>query len=370
MRGLLRRHPTKVDLALSSLLIVVAETEIWLGDGAGSHRLQYAISAPLMAITVAARRRYPTAAGTAAGLLAVAVADLWGPPNLLSYAIAWVCAMYGLAVWSRRRRFLIAVVAFGVALGASATLGPVQPGEIEFILGWLVLLVLVRYVVGDREQRLRMAERERDMAAREAVVEERAQIARELHDVIAHEVSMMVLQAGAERKVLGDANASTRDVLLTIEKVGRSALTEMRRMVGLLRRDIGSPPSPQPVIADVARLVDRVREAGLPVDLLVEGDRRELPAGIELSAFRIVQEALTNTLKHAGEARAQVRIRYANDALELEIVDDGRVPDNGGSSGGHGLAGMRERVAIYGGCLEAGSREGGGFVVRAQLPLR
>ena len=370
MRELLRRHATGIDLALAGALIVVAEWEIWLGDGAGNHRLQYAVAAPLMAAAVAARRRYPTAAGTVAGVLSVAVADLWGPPNLVSYAISWLCAMYGLAVWSRPRRFLIAVAAFGVALGASVTVGHALPGETEFALTWLVLLLLVRYLVGDREQRLRMAEREREMAAREAVVEEQARIARELHDVIAHEVSMMVVQAGAERRVLGDANASTRDVLLTIENVGRSALTEMRQMVGLLRRDMGSPPAPQPSLADIAGLIDRVRETGLAVDVVVEGDRCELPAGIELAAFRIVQEALTNTLKHAGEARVQVRIKYANHALEVEIIDDGRLPDSRGLSGGHGLVGMRERVAIYGGHLEAGRREAGGFAVRARLPIR
>lgn len=370
MRGLLRRHATRIDVALSVVLIGVAELEVWTGTGAGNHRFAYAIVAPVMALTVALRRRYPTASGTAAGLLSVAAADLWGPPNLLSYAIAWACAMYGLAVWSRPRWFLLAVASFGVALGVSATLGRAESGEIEFVLTWLVLLVLVRYVVGEREQRLRMAEREREVAAREAVVEERARIARELHDVIAHEVSMIVVQAGAERKVLGDANASTRDVLATIENVGRSALDEMRRMVGMLRQDAGSPPAPQPALADIATLVERIQDAGVPVKLSVEGEPHDLPAGIELSAFRIVQEALTNIVKHAGDARAEVRIRYADDALALEIVDDGRSPEKGESTGGHGLAGMRERVAMYGGHLEVGRRDGAGFTVRARLPIR
>lgn len=357
-------------MALSGLLILFAEVEIWTSAGAGNHRVEYAIVTPLMALAVAIRRRYPTVSGTAAGLLSVAAADAWGPPNLLSYAITWACAMYGLAVWAHPRWFLLAVASFGAALGASATLGHAESGEIEFALTWLVLLVLVRYVIGDREQRLRMAEWEREVAAREAVVEERARIARELHDVIAHEVSMMVVQAGAERKILGDANASTRDVLVTIEKLGRSALTEMRRMVGMLRHDAGSPPAPQPSLADIATLVERVRQAGLPVNLVVEGVPRELPAGIELSAFRIVQEALTNIVKHAGEARADVRIRYTDGGLELEIVDDGRMRESGGSSVGHGLAGMRERVAMYGGHLNVGRRDGGGFSVRAHLPTR
>ena len=164
---------------------------------------------------------------------------------------------------------------------------------------------------------MQIAERERDVAAREAVVEERARIARELHDVIAHHVSMMVVQAGAERRVLGDANASTREVLETVEHTGRSALTEMRRLLGMLRDDVNEPLAPQPGLGDVPTLVEQLREAGLPIELRVDGDARELPLGIELSAYRIVQEALTNALKHAGGARATVRIRYGTEVARV-----------------------------------------------------
>src|SRR5213076_115 len=211
-------------------------------------------------------------------------------------------------------------------------------------------------VVGDRERRAQIAERERDLAAREAIVEERARIARELHDVIAHHVSMIVLQAGAERRVLDSASASTREVLETVERTGRSALTEMRRLLGMLRADASEPLTPQPGLTDVATLVTQLREAGLPVELEVEGEPRELPVGIELSAYRIVQEALTNALKHAGEARAWVKIRYTSDSLELEIADDGTGAASPAATGGHGLVGMRERVALYGGRLDAGGR--------------
>jgi signal transduction histidine kinase len=219
-----------------------------------------------------------------------------------------------------------------------------------------------------------MAERERDVAAREAVVEERARIARELHDVIAHNVSMMVLQAGAERRVLNGSAGSTREVLQTIEQVGRSALTEMRRLLGMLRSDAAESLRPQPGLEDLPALAAQVREAGLPVELRIEGEPRSLPAGIELSAFRIVQEALTNTIKHAGQARAQVSVRYGADMLELEIVDDGRGADRDTAEGavgkGHGLVGMRERVALYGGRLAVGGHPAGGFAVRARLPTR
>src|SRR5581483_2704633 len=191
-----------------------------------------------------------------------------------------------------------------------------------FVTVTVVVMLLVRRVVGDRERRAVLAERERDIVAREAVVEERARIARELHDAIAHNVSMMVVQAGAERRVLAEGEP-TREVLETIEQVGRGALTEMRRLVGMLRSEQGDPLAPQPGLADLATLATQVREAGLPVELVVEGERRDLPVGIELSAYRIVQEALTNALKHAGDARATVLVRYGRDSLELEIVDDG-----------------------------------------------
>jgi signal transduction histidine kinase len=228
--------------------------------------------------------------------------------------------------------------------------------------------VLVRWVIGDRERRAQLAERERDVAAREAVVEERARIARELHDVIAHNVSMMVVQAGAERRVVPEG--TTHEVLETVEQIGRNALTEMRRLVGMLRGGADDALAPQPGLDDLPLLAEQVREAGLPVDLYVEGEPRDLPAGIELSAFRIVQEALTNALKHAGDARAEVRVRYAPDSLELEIVDDGRSATTVASTGGHGLVGIRERVALYGGRLDAGRRATGGFAVRVLLPIR
>jgi signal transduction histidine kinase len=240
-----------------------------------------------------------------------------------------------------------------------------------FTVVTFVVILLVRRVLGDRERRAQLAERERDLAAREAVVEERARIARELHDAIAHNVSMMVVQAGAERRVLDERDGPTREVLETIERIGRGALTEMRRLVGMLRSDSGDPLTPQPGLDDLPTLVRQVGEAGLPVELQVEGERRELPVGIELSAYRIVQEALTNALKHAGQAHASVRVRYSADSLELEIVDDGAGERQAPiAPGGHGLVGMRERVALYGGRLDAGRRPSGGFAVRVLLPIQ
>jgi signal transduction histidine kinase len=299
------------------------------------------------------------------------------PTQAVSWAVAWMCDMYALAVWTPTRTFAAGLVAYnGSALVAA--LWPFRSGSTEhrlkdtvpFLVVSTVVMVIVRREIRARDRRLDVAERERELAGREAVVEERARIARELHDVIAHNVSMMVVQAGAERRALGQASPSTREVLETIEQIGRSALTEMRRLVGMLRSDADDPLSPQPGLDDLATLVGQVREAGLPVELHVHGDRRPLPVGIELSAYRIVQEALTNSLKHAGEAHADVYVRYGADSLELEVRDDGARPSARAAGGGHGLVGMRERVALYGGRLDAGARPEGGFSVRALLPVR
>jgi signal transduction histidine kinase len=170
--------------------------------------------------------------------------------------------------------------------------------------------------------------------------------------------------------VLDDSNESTREVLETVERTGRSALTEMRRLLGMLRADADEPLTPQPGLGEVPLLVTQLREAGLPVELQIDGEPRELPAGIELSAYRIVQEALTNALKHAGNATASVNIHYGSDSLELEIADNGAGTSTPVASGGHGLVGIRERVALYGGRLDAGRRPSGGFAVRVLLPIR
>lgn len=368
MRGLLKRHGVLIDLVVACLLVVLGEAEVWLGGGAGSHRLAYALVNPAMALTVAARRRHPSAAGAAAGVLSIGAADLWGPPDLPTYAFSWLLTMYGLAVWSRPRPFVAAIASFAAALVASAVLGLAPAGFPQFVLSWLVILLLARFLVGDREQRLQLAERERDLAAREALLEERQRIARELHDVIAHEVSMIVVQAGAERRALGASNPDTREVLQTIENVGRGALEEMRRMVGMLRAN--ERPQPQPGLRDLDDLVTRVRDSGLAVELKVEGERRDLPTGVELCAYRVVQEALTNALKHAGKATVTLRVDYRPEELVVEVVDDGRGSDLASVAGGHGLIGMRERVAMYRGNLTARRRPEGGFQVLASLPLR
>jgi signal transduction histidine kinase len=219
------------------------------------------------------------------------------------------------------------------------------------------------------ERHAKLLEQERELRAREAIIEERARIARELHDIVAHGVSTMVLQAGGVRRRLTGDQGAERDVLLNVEETGRRSLTEMHRMLGIMRQpDSGEPFTPQPGLARLDELAQSMRAAGLPVELRVEGAAIQLPSGLDLSAYRIIQEALTNTLKHAGSARANVTVTYGPDALDLEVVDNGHGSSNG-HVGGHGLVGMRERVALFGGELETGRRPEGGYRVHAHLPL-
>jgi signal transduction histidine kinase len=371
LRAALSVDPWRLDLLLAAVLTLAAEAQIWLGGVANGHRLAAALVGGAIALSMAARRRLPASVGIGVVVLTGLQLAVWGDPQVLAASVAYFCGLYALTAWTPPRRFAVGLAAVVlVDAGLAVGLGGRLHGAGLFAVVTVVVMLLVRRVLGDRDRRLRLAERERDLAAREAVVEERGRIARELHDAIAHNVSMMVVQAGAERRVLDGANGSTREVLATIEEIGRGALTEMRRLVGMLRSDAADPLAPQPGLGDLATLATQVREAGLPVGLHVDGEPRELPVGIELSAYRIVQEALTNALKHAGEARAAVHVRYGPDWLELEIVDDGVGAPAPVGGGGHGLVGMRERVALYGGRLDAGRRAGGGFGVRVLLPIR
>jgi signal transduction histidine kinase len=216
--------------------------------------------------------------------------------------------------------------------------------------------------------RAESADRERDELARQAAVAERARIARELHDVIAHHVSLMVVQSGALRRRVDAADVSA-PVLDSIATTGREALAEMRRLLGVLRPDATpAERAPQPGLAELSELAEQVRSGGLDVTLSIEGAPRPLSPGRELAAYRIVQESLTNVVKHARAQHAEVLLRYCDDAIELVISDDGDGPGAPADPGGHGLVGMRERVALYGGTLSAAHREGGGFRVEARLP--
>jgi signal transduction histidine kinase len=221
------------------------------------------------------------------------------------------------------------------------------------------------------QERAAELEAAREELARRAVTEERLRIARELHDVVAHSMSIIAVQSGVGVHVLDSQPEEARKALAAVEATSRQALVEMRRLLGVLRADTEPRGSltPAPGLADVEALAAEVARAGVRVEVRVEGTPAELPAGLELSAYRIVQEALTNVVRHAGPATARVAVRHAPDRVAVEVVDDGRGGDPGGGRGGHGIAGMRERAALYGGTLEAGPRPGGGFRVAATLPV-
>jgi signal transduction histidine kinase len=277
-------------------------------------------------------------------------------------------AVYSVGAHVERRAALagLAVAVAGLLLkeaGDVVVMGPVFTGT------WLAgRLVRARERDAERLGELAAAlERERVEEARIAVAEERARMARELHDVVAHAMSVIVLQAGAERLNLPPQSESTDAALRSIERTGREALAEMRRLVGMLRED-GEEATlvPRPSLAHVEILLEQTRKAGLPVELRVVGEPVELAPGLDMSAYRIVQEALTNVLKHAGDARATVVLDYGPRTLAIEVADDGRGGTPNGT--GHGITGMRQRVTLFGGELEAGPADGG-FVVRARLPL-
>jgi signal transduction histidine kinase len=321
-------------------------------------------------VSLAWRRRAPLIVATIVSA-AVATASLLGYwPEFV--AMLWI-AVYSAAAYTERDRLVRVLLPVAVLTSVAISVGERWDRGLNWveILTDLVVTFGVPFLLGRMTfNRRRRIVREREVATREAVAAERAAIARELHDVVAHHMSVMVVQAGAARAVSGSDPAATAEALRQIEASGRTGLAEMRRLLEVLKAENdGDGRAPQPGLARLDELLDAMRASGLPVEAVVEGAPRPLSPGVDLSAYRIVQEALTNALRHAGGASARVVVRYDPDALELEIADDGPgPPGDPEASGGHGLIGMRERVQLFGGELEAGARPGGGFLVRARLP--
>jgi len=288
--------------------------------------------------------------------------------------------LYSVAVYSRRPWAAPLIVAVGalVLLVLVPESSPTVPSWAMELVGGLAIWLAGRTVrenqaradvLAERAQRL---ERERELSTQLALADERQRIARELHDVVAHNVSVMVVQTGAARTVLSKRPERASDALLQVEASGREALDELRRLLGVLTEaDPTDRPAlaPQPGLGQLDSLAERVSSAGLPVEVHIEGEKRPLPAGLELCAYRIVQEALTNALKYAHGTRAEVTVAFSEHELRLEVLDGGGTPLAAASGSGRGLLGMRERVAAYGGQLETGHRPYGGFAVRARLPL-
>jgi signal transduction histidine kinase len=326
-----------------------------------------------------ARRRFPFGAPVAVGVAVVLTSfvDERLVPLVFIPFLAGCAAVFLVGLLRERTQ---AVAGLVLAVGIEAlvayrdplgNLGGFIPTVIVFAILWTIAFALGRKFpeADEARERAARAEREREERALAAVTEERARIARELHDVVGHSVSVMTVQASAVRRLLRPEQERERESLLIVEQTGREALAEMRRMVGVLRRPEEGPAlAPQPSLEHVNRLVDQAREAGLPVELRIEGDAIQLPAGLDLTAYRLVQEGLTNALKHADASRAEVLVNYGDGHLEVTVSDDGRGVGNG-DGGGHGLVGMRERVSVYGGELDAGPRPGGGYELRAKLPL-
>jgi signal transduction histidine kinase len=279
-------------------------------------------------------------------------------------------ALYTVAAHRERPQALRAGLATLAALAVPILLaGYSRPDSLIANVVLLALCWTVGAYLGELRARAVRTEREREAEARRAAAEEQARIARELHDVIAHNVSVMVVQAAAGADVFDQSPERAREALAAVEAIGRQALTELRRLLGAGTAD-AEALAPQPGLARLDALAGQVRAAGLAVDLRVEGKPFPLPSGADLSAYRIVQEALTNTLKHAHATRASVLVRYGRGEVELEVRDDGRgAARSGDGSGGRGIIGMRERAALYGGDLRAGPEPRGGFAVRAHFPI-
>jgi signal transduction histidine kinase len=412
----IRRHPTWVDCWWAVLLLMMSA--VWLissvrsdGEGLPQGPKEQIAAVPIalaMCTVVALRRRVPEkmlVLATGTGVAQVVTHVAIGPSNFAMLVIVFTVASRNIR-WASRFALCGALLAPTIATlrwpDENQTLAGTILGDVfltvTFLLAWVLgdSLRTRRAYYAQLEERATRLEKEREAQTKIAAAAERARIARELHDVVAHNVSVMVVQADGAAYVLDSAPDQARQALETISGTGRQALAEMRRLLGVLRtgeggatasganghpgregRDGAGDYLPQPGMEQLSELIEQVRGAGLKVSFSIEGTPRPLPSSVELTAYRVVQEALTNTRKHGGpQVGANVRLRYGPDELSLLAEDDGRgaereLYEDGGTDGlGHGLIGMRERVGMVGGSLETGPRPGGGFRISAVLPLK
>jgi signal transduction histidine kinase len=372
-----RMDPFRADLLLAAVLAVEMTIEVGFVNGPADTRAWILLVCYGEALGVALRRRATLvgAALTAGGFLALMLAV---PHNSDSLEVPWfviLIGVYSVGANLDGWRFRAGVALCAVPIMIAMAIEPDSDDASSFVFASLILIaapLLIGRVIRHRSQlnralraRAQQLEERRAARAEEAMLEERTRIAGELHDVVAHALSAMVVQASAARRLVPREPARAQAAFASVEATGRDALTEIRSLLGVLRRedeDLGL--APQPSLAHVSSLVKRTSAAGLPVDLSVEGEARPLPAGVDLTAYRVLQAALGGALEHGHAGHAEVTVRYAAERVEVEVVDDGN-----GDGDGRQLLGARERVALYGGSLEAGPRASGGHAVRARLPV-
>jgi signal transduction histidine kinase len=376
-----RRHPLVVDSALVAVLVLLSHPPLITGS-IGRSAWTWSLVAALL-LPLVWRRRAPFAVF---GVIAAAAFVQWLAIRPLPADLALLIAFYTIAAYQSGRRILVAagILEIGAALAALtfAPRGAAFWGWV-FITGTITAAGSIGYYVRTRRaylaalvDRAARLERERDQQARLAASAERARIAREMHDVVAHNLAVMIALADGAAYTAQQDPVRAGTVMSQVSATGRSALTDMRRLLGVMRDPAavqddpaGSGPAPQPSLAELDGLLATVGAAGLPVRLTESGSRAALPPGAQLAAYRIVQESLTNALKHARATAARVRISYEPQAVELEITDNGQASPPGGTRPGHGIAGMDERAALFGGTVRAGPRPGGGWRVHATLHL-
>lgn len=398
------RRPPAFDLAVTAVFVVLGVVLLFVDTGhAAEYRDPDALGVCIIIATTLPllfRRSAPIGAGVVGALVPLSLI-VWGYAAPLA-VIVMVLLVYSAAAYGPLGGSIAVTVmhaavsvAYGMAAAGSADVADRTAAAITAVsltIGFGGFWAIGRAVRGRRrytlelEDRTARLERARGAEVRAALAEERSRIARELHDVVAHHVSVMTVQAAGARRLVDRDPARSAEAMAAVESTGRAALMEMRRIVGVLRDpgephsaggDDGSAPAtgadraPQPGLTDLDALADQFRKAGLPVQVVVEGTPHGLPVGVDLTAYRIVQEALTNTIKHAGPSSATVHVRHEPGEVTLRVSDDGRglAAALDGRRPGHGLLGMRERVAIYGGTLAVGPRRDGGFDVRARIPF-
>jgi signal transduction histidine kinase len=374
-----RRRQLAVDVGLALGLMALTQWQVWTVDDLVGDRAATAAAGAGLALALAFRRHRPLAVTVViCAFFPVTAALGWNTPDATFFpSAALMLCSYSVAAHGEHRTALVgAALVVAVAIGGMMA-GDLDAGQAFFLLLFNAAAWSGGWIVKTRERdvvelagRFDALEREADERARVAAAEERARIARELHDVVSHGLSGIVLEAaGAERSLERDGEAA-RSALRSIQQAGRDASDELRRLLGLMRStEDAACGSELPNLSRAEELAERARRAGATVDLDTEGDLESLPAGLQLTSYRIVQEALTNVLKHARGAATEVAIRRTARSLEVEVTDRGGPPATGRARPGHGLVGMRERVALYGGELEAGPLPGGGFSVHARFPL-